>query len=64
MKLAPTLELAETLVQDGGSAFLWKGSGRSEELGEDAAWNLAWDLDRTLTVGDEHTAIAIFKRKS
>ncbi len=64
MKLAPTLELAEALVQKDGSAFLWKGSGRSEELGEDSAWNLAWDLDRTLTVGDEHTAVAIFKRKS
>ncbi len=64
MKLAPTLKLAEAMVQKDGSAFLWKGSGRREELDEDSAWNLAWELDKTLTVGDEHTAIAIFKRIS
>jgi len=64
MKLAPTLKLAEALVQKDGTAFLWKGSGRREELDEPTAWNAAWELEKTLGVGDEHTAIAIFKRTS
>lgn len=64
MKLDPTLKLAETLVRKDGTAFLWKGSGRREELDESTSWNDAWSLERTLNVGDEHTAIAIFRRTS
>jgi 16S rRNA (guanine527-N7)-methyltransferase len=64
LRLAPTLELAAHFVRPGGSAFLWKGSRRDEEMGEDMKWRSLWDLEGLLGIGDGQTVVARFTRKS
>jgi 16S rRNA (guanine527-N7)-methyltransferase len=61
--LAPTLAIAAAFVQPGGTAFLWKGSRREEEMAADKAWREAWDFDGLLGIGDGTTTVARFKRK-
>jgi 16S rRNA (guanine527-N7)-methyltransferase len=61
--LAPTLAIAATFVQPGGTAFLWKGSRREEEMAADKAWRETWDFDGLLGIGDGITTVARFKRK-
>src|SRR5215470_2933925 len=64
LKLGPTLQLAADLIAPGGAAFLWKGSGREEELAHDDRWREAWDLDGLLGVGSGLIVVARFTRKS
>ena len=61
--LAPTLAIAATFVQPGGTAFLWKGSRREEEMAADTLWREKWDFDGLLGIGDGTTTVARFRRK-
>jgi 16S rRNA (guanine(527)-N(7))-methyltransferase RsmG len=63
MRLGPTLALASPLVRAGGSAFLWKGSGREQEMEHDASWRNDWDTTDTVRVGTGPNVVAIFSRK-
>ena len=62
-KLGPTLALAARVVAPGGSAFLWKGSGREQEMGQDGGWRAAWEFTGILGVADGPTVVARFTRK-
>ncbi|HET7248219.1 MAG TPA: 16S rRNA (guanine(527)-N(7))-methyltransferase RsmG [Gemmatimonadales bacterium] len=63
LPLAPTLSLAARFTKVGGHAFLWKGSGRDEEMREDS-WKMAWELDGLLGVGTGQTVVCRFTRKA
>jgi len=63
MRLGPTLALASPLVRAGGSAFLWKGSGREQEMEQDTTWRDGWDTADTVGVGTGPNVVAIFLRK-
>ena len=63
LTLSPTLELAAAFVRAGGTAFLWKGSRREEEMNADPAWRQKWDFEGLLGIGDGATAVARFRRK-
>ena len=63
LPLAPTLAMAASFVQPQGTAFLWKGSRREEEMAGDRSWLEKWDLEGLLGIGDGTTAVARFKRK-
>jgi len=58
----PTLELAAHFVRSGGSAFLWKGSRREEEMSESTAWRSGWELEGLLGVGGAQTVVSRFRR--
>ncbi len=60
MRMAPTLALAGEYVRVGGTAFLWKGSRRDEELEEPSDWTEQWKFEEARTIGVENTAIAKF----
>ena len=62
MALGPTLVMAAHLVRQGGEAFLWKGSGRDQELAEEG-WREWWDHDATMVIGSGPTAVLRFIRK-
>jgi 16S rRNA (guanine527-N7)-methyltransferase len=63
MKLGPTLELAATIVQPGGHAILWKGSGFAEELAATAQdWQRSWTSPIVHRIGDGPNSISVFKR--
>lgn len=63
MKAAPTLALAAAIVEHGGHAILWKGSGASDELAADGAWRDAWTEPVVHPIGNGPNAILVFKRK-
>jgi 16S rRNA (guanine527-N7)-methyltransferase len=63
MRLGPTLDLAARVVAPGGSAFLWKGSGRDEEMVHDRAWMQRWELVEWREIGSGPVAIGRFKRR-
>ncbi|HEY2954535.1 MAG TPA: 16S rRNA (guanine(527)-N(7))-methyltransferase RsmG [Candidatus Eisenbacteria bacterium] len=63
LPLAPTLKMAASIVRPGGVAFLWKGSKRDEEMAADTAWQVNWDFNDLLGIGDGATAVARFTRK-
>ena len=63
LALIPTLEMAARFVRPGGSAFLWKGSRREDEMAKDTSWQQDWDLDGLLGIGGGQTVVARFKRK-
>jgi 16S rRNA (guanine527-N7)-methyltransferase len=63
MPMGPTLVLAESLVRQGGCAFLWKGSRRHEEVADSAAWQSAWEVGEEMSVGEGQTAVVKLKRK-
>ena len=63
MTLSPTLVMAAPLVKSGGVAFLWKGSGRDEELRADPRWMDDWEHDGTRVIGEGPTAVMRFIRK-
>ena len=58
MRLAPTLVMAESVVRQGGTAFLWKGSRRDEELSDPKNWDREWELTEVLDLGSGPTAVA------
>jgi 16S rRNA (guanine527-N7)-methyltransferase len=62
MRLGPTLALAAHVVAPGGSAFLWKGSGRDDEMARDPSWRNDWTLVEWRTIGSGPVAIGRFKR--
>jgi 16S rRNA (guanine527-N7)-methyltransferase len=64
LKLGPTLSLAARIIAPGGSAFLWKGSGREAEMQEDADWRGAWEHTGILGVGSGPNVVVRFTRKS
>jgi 16S rRNA (guanine527-N7)-methyltransferase len=61
-KLEPTLSLAEQVVEPGGHAFLWKGSGREQEMEGDSLWKENWEFDGLLGVGSGPVTVVRFVR--
>jgi len=57
MVLGPTLVMAESLVNPGGRAFLWKGSRRHEELADNETWSSIWRYEDELKIGDGQPAV-------
>jgi 16S rRNA G527 N7-methylase RsmG len=64
MALGPTLKLAAPFVRPGGSAFLWKGGRREEEMAEDRSWESKWEFDGLFGIGDGKSSVCRFKRRS
>jgi 16S rRNA (guanine527-N7)-methyltransferase len=64
IRLGPTLALASNWVRAGGSAFLWKGSRKSEEMSDDERWKRSWDPADTFDVGNGQTSVSRFVRKT
>jgi 16S rRNA (guanine527-N7)-methyltransferase len=64
IKLGPTLALAARVIAPGGSAFLWKGSGREQEMEQDAGWQSTWELTGILGVGNGQNVVVRFLRKA
>lgn len=65
MKLGPTLDLAAAIVQPGGHAILWKGSGFQDELASTVdAWQLNWHEPIVHPIADGPNSISVFKRKT
>ena len=62
MRLGPTLALAAPLVREGGNAFLWKGSGREEEMVQDVTWRSRWAPAEVRQVGTGPNVVARFTR--
>ncbi len=63
LPLVPTLALAAQMVTSGGSAFLWKGSGRDAEMRADSEWRESWELAGHVEIAGGHTSVARFIRK-
>ena len=63
IRLGPTLALAARIVRPGGVAFLWKGSGREDEMEGHSGWRDHWEFDGTLPAGSGPTVVARFTRK-
>jgi 16S rRNA (guanine527-N7)-methyltransferase len=63
LTLGPTLALAAKVVRSGGTAFLWKGSRREEEMAKDPFWREAWEHEGLLGIGTGQTVVARFRRK-
>ena len=65
MKLGPTLDLAAEIVEPGGHAILWKGSGFQDELlATEAEWQANWGAPVVHRIGYGPNSISVFKRKS
>lgn len=65
MKLAPTLEMAASIVRPGGHAFLWKGSGLQDELDQAGdGWRRSWAEPELHPIGDGPNSVAVFQRKT
>lgn len=64
MALGPTLTLAAQFVAPGGSAFLWKGSRREEEMSQNREWERFWVMEGLLGIGNGQTVVARFIRKT
>ncbi len=64
LRLGPTLALAARVIAPGGCAFLWKGSGREEEMQQEAEWRGAWEHTGILGVGTGPNVVVRFIRKS
>ncbi|HPS79535.1 MAG TPA: 16S rRNA (guanine(527)-N(7))-methyltransferase RsmG [Thermoanaerobaculaceae bacterium] len=64
IRLAPTLALAANWVVGGGSAYLWKGSRREQEMADDRRWERSWDPADAFDVGNGQTSVVRFVRKT
>jgi 16S rRNA (guanine527-N7)-methyltransferase len=64
IRLAPTLALAANWVVGGGSAYLWKGSRREQEMADDRRWEGSWDQADAFDVGNGQTSVVRFVRKT
>lgn len=62
MALGPTLSMASRLVKQGGYAYLWKGSRRSEEMDRDTTWKEDWKVVEERGVGSELTTVVCFEK--
>jgi 16S rRNA (guanine527-N7)-methyltransferase len=59
--LGPTLELAAAIVTPGGRAFLWKGSGYTQEMETArASWEQSWSFEQAITIGEGPSVVAVF----
>jgi 16S rRNA (guanine527-N7)-methyltransferase len=64
MKLGPTLELAAEIVEPGGHAILWKGSGFQDELaGSREQWEAKWATPVIHPIADGPNTVSVFLRK-
>ena len=64
MKAGPTLALAAAIVEPGGYAILWKGSGAQEELAAaEEPWRDDWSEPVVHPIGEGPNAIFVFQRK-
>ena len=64
MKLGPTLAMAASIVEPGGHAILWKGSGFPDELAAtEHDWSAAWLPPVGHPLGDGPNSIVVFERK-
>ncbi|MDM7992468.1 MAG: 16S rRNA (guanine(527)-N(7))-methyltransferase RsmG [Candidatus Fermentibacter sp.] len=64
LRLGPTLALAANWVCGGGSAYLWKGSGRVQEMADDGRWARSWDVSGSFDIGNGQTSVSRFIRKT
>lgn len=64
LRLGPTLALAAKWVVSGGSAFLWKGSRRDEEMARDLHWEQSWQQSGSFDIGNGQTSVSRFIRKT
>jgi 16S rRNA (guanine527-N7)-methyltransferase len=62
LTLVPTLLLAAKVVARNGTALLWKGSRREEEMNEDDSWKTSWEHNGLLGLGSGNIAVAKFLR--
>ena len=63
LALGPTLDLAARFIAPGGTAFLWKGSQRENEMAADPRWQAFWEFDGLLGIGTGQAVVARFTRK-
>lgn len=64
LRLGPTLALAANWVIEGGSAYLWKGSRKDEEMAGDQRWERSWDHSGSFDIGNGQTSVSRFIRKT
>jgi 16S rRNA (guanine527-N7)-methyltransferase len=62
MRIAPTLEIGQSIVRSGGYAFLWKGSGWQEEMAAAANSKATWALEDSKVLGSGPTSLVKIKR--
>jgi 16S rRNA G527 N7-methylase RsmG len=63
LHLGPTLRESARWLSAGGSAFLWKGERRDQELRDDPDWENDWELSETMNLPDTPTVVVRFVRK-
>jgi 16S rRNA (guanine527-N7)-methyltransferase len=63
LRLPETLELAESIVEQGGYAFVWKGSRRNQELEGAEGWTRSWSQEGSLDLRDSPVSVMKFVRK-
>lgn len=64
VRLGPTLVLAANWVRAEGSAYLWKGSSKDQEMADDRRWEQSWVASDSFDVGNGQTSVARFIRKT
>jgi len=64
LRLGPTLGLAANWIEPGGSAFLWKGSRKEQEMADDSRWTGSWDMVDSFDIGNGQTSVCRFIRKT
>lgn len=64
LRLGPTLALAANWVRGGGSAYLWKGSRKVQEMADDRHWEKSWEPSDSFDIGSGQTSVARFVRKT
>jgi 16S rRNA (guanine527-N7)-methyltransferase len=64
LRLSPTLALAANWVREGGSAYLWKGSSRGQEMADDGRWARSWAPSGSFDIGNGQTSVSRFVRKT
>jgi 16S rRNA (guanine527-N7)-methyltransferase len=64
LRLGPTLALAANWVIGGGSAYLWKGSRKGEEMADDQRWMRSWDVAGAFDIDGGRVSVSRFTRKT
>ena len=63
LPLLPTLKFIAPLASTDADAFVWKGSGRDEEMRQSDAWQADWRLEGLLGVGAGVNVVCRFRKK-
>jgi 16S rRNA (guanine(527)-N(7))-methyltransferase RsmG len=63
LHLGPTLLESSRFISTGGSAFLWKGERRDQEMLDDPSWQADWEQGDTLTLAETATVVMRFIKK-